>query len=108
MNYRDVHASYGGDCTRIFLDEDDVVQHDKPEYFQGTHEEADTLIPFHVSQISGNVLVRATDTDILVLLVGMLGKQKRRVDEKPYNQVILDCGRGNERRLAEVTALSAK
>ena len=65
LGEKQLYVSYGGDCTRIYVDAAGVILNDKPLSFQVIHEEADTLIPFHVAQISGNVLVRVTDTDVL-------------------------------------------
>ena len=62
-----------------------------------------------MAQITGNILVRATDTDILVLLIGMIGRHKRFSEERiPYERIIMDCGEGNERRLADVTQISTE
>ena len=44
-----------------------------PINFHEHHEEADSLITFHMSQSKGNLIVRGTDTDILIILLGMLG-----------------------------------
>ena len=46
-----------------------------PGYLQGVHEEADTLIAFHVCQQNGNVIVRASDTDVLIILLAMMAKR---------------------------------
>ena len=41
---KQLYVSYGGDCTRIYVDAAGVILNDKPLSFQGIHEEADTLI----------------------------------------------------------------
>jgi len=43
-----------------------------PPYLQGHHEEANTLIALRVKNVTGNVIVRASDTDVLV--IAALGK----------------------------------
>ena len=45
---------------------------------------------------------------MLVLLVGMLGRDKRNGDLAKYDRIILDCGQGNDRRLADVSQISIK
>ena len=76
----------------------------KPEELQATHEEADTLIGYHVSKVlsRGNVIVRASDTDILVILISLLG---RHVTEESINKVFMDCGTANHRRLIDVNCI---
>ena len=61
---------------------------------------------FHASQIHGNLIVRADDTDILVLLIGMIGRHSSLEATVPYNRVILDCGHDNNRRMVDVTELA--
>ena len=46
---------------------------DYPHSLQVKHEEADTLLAFHAAHVPGSVLVRASDTDVMVILFGMLG-----------------------------------
>ena len=68
-----LYVSQGGGCVCI-----DAVANtiDKPGHFQGIHDEADRLVAFHIAQCKGNVVVRGTDTDLLIILLGMLGKHK--------------------------------
>ena len=40
-------------------------------YLQGQREEADTLIAYHVKAVTGNVLVRSTGADVLVILLAV-------------------------------------
>lgn len=40
---------------------------------QGDHEEADTLLAFQASHTNGSLIVRASDTDILVSSLGCFG-----------------------------------
>ena len=83
-----------------------TVQH--PESYQGVHEEADSLIAFHLSQSKGNIMVRGTDTDILIILLGMLGKHKEEGIQGQYGQIVFDCGQGNSRRFIDVTSIHLK
>jgi hypothetical protein len=47
-----------------------------PSHLQGDHEEADTLIAFHMANLcEEDVVVRASDTDVLVILIGAIGRQ---------------------------------
>ena len=64
-------ASHGGTCICKEGHSDTVS---RPDHYQGDHEEADTLVAFHAAQCKGDVVVRGTDTDILIILLGMLGK----------------------------------
>ena len=48
---------------------------DQPSSLQSQHEEADTLIAFHARKISdGNILVRSSDTDVFIILLGLCGR----------------------------------
>ena len=48
----------------------------KPGNFSADHEEAESLIGFHLSKISGNSIIKSCDTDVLVLLIGLIGAGK--------------------------------
>ena len=64
----------------------------EPDYLQSRHEEADTLVAFHANQAhEGSILVRSTDTDVLVILIGPAGRSLG-------CNSILDYGSGNHRR----------
>ena len=56
--------------------------------------------------MSGSILVRASDTDVLVILLGYLGKCQPEVSSG--SQIIMDCGVGKNRRLINVTAVKEK
>ena len=56
-------------------------EHDRvitePVNLQSRHEEADTLVAFHAKQApEGNILIRSTDTDVLVILLGLAGRSR--------------------------------
>lgn len=72
-----------------------------PAHLQANHEEADTLIAFHLENITSNaVLIRASDTDVLVILIGILGRKT--LEKRNRSTVIMDCGRDNSRRYINV------
>ena len=83
-------ASYGGECYMYTTDEHQHVNVSTPGHLQGDHEEADTLIAFHIANISStrNIIVRASDTDILVIVIGALGQQ-RREDVRPLSWIVV-------------------
>ena len=60
---------------------------------------------FHAAHSAGNVLVRASDTDVLVILLGMLGKQAE--NNGSYMQIFMDFGSGNSRRHIDVTKIAS-
>ena len=47
---------------------------DHPAHLQGCHEEADNLTAFHRAIAVGNVMIRASDTDVIVIILRMLGR----------------------------------
>ena len=97
-----LYASHGGNCYQyVPQKETQNVSVVKPAYLQGDHEEADTLIAFHAVNICSNIVVRASDTDVLIILIGMLGHQSP--DERAKRDIIMDCGMGNNRRFISVT-----
>lgn len=94
-------ASYGGKCHQYVPDhERQSITVEEPTYLQGHHEEADTLIAFHVANITGDVVVRASDTDVLVILIGALDNQQP--EERATRTVIIYSGTGNKRRYINV------
>lgn len=98
-------ASYGGDCYQYIPDEHHNIAVTNPAHLQGNHEEADTLIAFHIANIPvGNVIVRASDTDVLVILIAAIGQQRREV--RSVANIIMDCGMGNTRRYINVTNIA--
>ena len=91
-------VSHGGECLQYVPDEQQGITVSRPSYLQGDHEEADTLIAFHVANVSEaeNAVVRASDTDELVILIGAIGQQNEEDSSLP--DIIMDCGIGNSRR----------
>lgn len=99
-------ASHGGECFRFVPDEQQqTVSVSKPAYLQGDHEEADTLIAFHVAKITAShIIIRASDTDVLVILIGALGQQRPEV--RSMVRIIMDCGKGNDRRYINISNIT--
>lgn len=97
-----LYASYGGECFQYTPNEFQDISVTSPAHLQANHEEADTLIAFHLEKTSGSMaLVRASDTDILIILIGILGNQDPEV--RSSKNVFMDCGIGNSRRYINVT-----
>ena len=75
-----------------------------PSHLQGDYEEADTLLAFHIANISADtVVVRASDTDVLVILIGAIGQQ---LEDDSLPNIIVDCGMGNSRRYINATNIA--
>ena len=56
---------------------EEVLVIEEPNQLQCQHEEADKLLAFHANRISsGNILVRSTDTDVLIILLGLSGRSE--------------------------------
>ena len=100
-----VFVSHGGECQQYIPDDVQHITVTKPANLQGNHEEADTLIAFHVANITAShIVVRASDTDVLVILIGALGWQRPEV--RTMASVIMDCGMGNTRRYINVSNIT--
>ena len=94
-----VHFTWGS-MHRELRNDGGILQSREPHNLQGRHEEADTLIAFHIQSIgSGNVLVRSNDTDVVVILLHLAGN----LDE---TNIILDYGSGNHRRYINISQLA--
>ena len=94
-----LYISHGGQYRELRND-GGILQSREPHNLQGRHEEADTLIAFHIRSIgSGNVLVRSNDTDVVVMLSHLAGN----LDE---TNIILDYGSGNHRRYIDISQLA--
>lgn len=62
-------------------------------------EEVDTLLAFHTAYVPGSVLIRTSDTDVIVILIGMLGRNL--LERRP---IVTDCGSWNKRRYIDITS----
>ena len=102
-----VFASHAGSCFSYTCDsKSDSMVVQQPEILQNNHEEADTLITFFASQLTGNILVTASDTDVLIILLGYLGNCRPEV--AAGFQIVMDCGGNKNRRLINATAIKEK
>ena len=77
-----------------------------PAHLQGSHEEADSILAFHASSVAGNAVNRGYDTDVLVILLGILGRHLTSQRPTAYSRIILDCGSGNIRRHVDVSSIA--
>ena len=77
-----------------------------PAHFQGSHEETDTLLALHASIVDGNAVIRASDTDVIVILIGMIGSHLLSQRPTAYSSIIMDCGSGNSRRHTDVSIIA--
>ena len=94
------YLSHGGYCVKLWVNSMGTLSAEQPGELQGRHEEADTLIAFHVYNISGKVIVRSSGTDVLVILVGLVPKMSE------SSMIVMDFGSGNNRRLINVSDIS--
>jgi hypothetical protein len=91
--------SHGGKCVKLTntFGQVDVTE---PEDMQGIHEEADTLIAYHVNKIpSGTVVVRSSDTDVVVILTSLAAR-------KPDLAIFMDYGQSDSRRFIDVSSIA--
>ena len=95
-----VFISHGGKCIKLHVTNMGILHAEHPPNLQAVHEEADTLICFHVRQLTGNILVRSSDTDVLVILLAVVPNMSDDV------RLIMDFGAGNSRRFVDVTTIS--
>ena len=94
-----LYVSYGGSCVQI------QYGSTTPEHLQGKHAEADTLLAFHTRHSKRDIVIRASDTDVLIILLAMIGKHNE--DDTPivYNSINMDVGVGNSQRLIDVSQI---
>ena len=102
-----VYAFHGGTCYSCTLDlKSDTMVVQQSQQFQNSHKEVDTLITFFTFQLTGSILVRASDTHVLVILIGYLGKCRPEVAAGSH--IVIDCGLNKSCRLINVTAIKEK
>ena len=77
-----------------------------PAHPQGSHEEADTLLAFHASSVARNAMIRASDTDVSVILQGMIGRHLTSQRPTAYSCIIMDCGSGNISRHIDISSIA--
>lgn len=69
----------------------------EPLHLQSEHEY--TLVAFHVHRLQGKILVRSSDTDVLVILLGLTETIGDETD------LTMDFGAGNTRRFIDITEI---
>ena len=95
-----MYISLGGTCMKMSTNEQ-VLETERPNHLQCQHEEANTHLEFHANSIfSVTIMVRSTDTDVLIILLGLAGRSEG-------INIILDYGSGNHRRYISVSELAA-
>ena len=52
-------------------------------------------------------MIRAFDTDVMVILLGMIGRHLACNTPTTYTRIIMDCRAGNNRRHIDVSAITA-
>lgn len=72
----------------------------EPKVFQGYHEEADTLMAFHSYKISGKMMIRSSDTNVLIILTGLVTKMLETL------VIMMDFGSANNRRVVNATGIA--
>ena len=88
-------------CMMMHNNNDHELVITEPVNLQCRHEEADTLVAFHAKQApERNILVRSTDTYVLVILLRLAGRSRE-------SNVILDYDSGNHRRYIAVSNIAA-
>ena len=94
-----VYVLHGGKCVKLCVNSMGMLKVEEPEDYQANHEEADTLVIFHATKTSGNVLVRSSDTDVLVLLVSL-------AEKKSDSYFMMDYGSGNTCRFIDASGIA--
>ena len=96
--------SHGGAYVELKTNEDnklEVLYSQAPSCQHEHDEEADTLLAFYTRKISdGNILVKSSDTDVFIILLGLCGWSTEM-------NIILDYGSSNIRRYIDVPNVAA-
>ena len=79
-----------------------------PAHPQGSHGYvmSGTLLAFHASSVDENAVIRASDTNVLVILLRMIGRHLKSQRLTAYSCIIMDCGSGNSRRHIDVSSIA--
>ena len=101
---RILYVSHGGNCVRIWVPKNTLTIEVPPTH-QCIHAKADTLVALHASQIYGDIIVRASDTDIIVILLSMISLHQDQEEDIKYQRIVVDCGAGNSRRYIDVSSI---
>ena len=94
-----IYVSHCGKCVKLWVNLMGMLKFEEPEDYQAKHEEADTLVIFHATKTSGNVLVRSSDTDVLALLVSL-------AENKSDSYFMMDYRSGNTRGFINVSSIA--
>ena len=103
LDQKETFLPHGGHCIQLRAGVNEYVTVFEPMHLQGKHEEADTLTGMHMVNIDGNIMIHSSDTDVLVIIIGLLGKPG--YADAISSQVIMDCGAGNNRRYINVSEI---
>ena len=105
MGNKTLVVSYGGNCVILLFNKVDFeMPVDHPVHPHGRHEEA--LLAFYAAHTTGNIVIRASDTDVMVVFLGMLGRHIMNQCKVSYENIIVDCGSGNNRRYIDAASPS--
>ena len=77
-----------------------------PVHLQGSREEAGTLLAFHASSVAENAEIRACDTDVFCILLGIIGRHLTSQRSTAYSRIIMGCGSGNSRRYIDFSSIA--
>ena len=92
-----VLISHGGHCIKLENKISYMVS--EPQQYQASHEEADTLIVYHLRLAKGRVFIRSSDTDVLIIVIGIS-------DRLCDVDVVMDFGIGATRRFIQITDIA--
>ena len=102
LETKDVYLAFFGHCFKFYISNGKVIKDEVTELVSN-HEEADTLICMHLNHINStkvqNIIIRASDTDIAVILI----YHRRKFDANRW----MDIGTSfrNDRRYVNITAI---
>ncbi|KAJ8677787.1 hypothetical protein QAD02_013574 [Eretmocerus hayati] len=100
---REIYVSHKS-CFSFQKVDDKIIRTEVPSLATPLHEESDTKLVFHACQAQpeSNVVVRCSDTDILVIMLGSMKSLNRNV------KVWLDMGVGNHEKIIDVNSMYNK
>ncbi|XP_050294313.1 uncharacterized protein LOC126734656 [Anthonomus grandis grandis] len=100
MNNKEIYINCES-CYKYQVNDGKIVKTLEPSLTCPAHEEADTKMIFHVSQLKfdANITIRCSDTDVLIIMLGNMSQIR-------YNHHIhMEVGTGNHHRFIDVTKL---
>ena len=96
----------GGNCLQLTSNELDWRMHVGHPVSWAVMRKPDTLLAFHASTVAGNAVIRASDTDVLVVLLGLIGRHLTSQRPKAYSCCIMDCGARNSLLHIDVSSIA--